>query len=416
MGSVAYAIDANNPAQIEAALSNQRPDEGPILLTAALVNKKSDQFTISPPSPSAIRIKDMVHMEGVRQNQLVGYGLVVGLNGTGDDLGSTPQTQESVIAMLERMGVNIRPGTGAVSMKGKNIAAVIVTATLPPFARQGSKIDINVSAMGNAKDLKGGTLLVTPLKGADGEVYAVGQGSIAVGGFTAGNIFNAPGGRGGGAGGGLGQQVTKGVPTSGSIPNGAIVEKEIDFELANLNRIRFQLRNPDFTVASRLARTVNNHFQALYARALDNSTIDISIPQQYKGRIVELLANIEQLKVEPDQIAKVIIDDHNGVIVMGENVRISSVAVSHGSITVKVTENPLVTQPGMFANGQTVTLNQQDVTVKEESSKFTVLPEGTTVRELINALNSLGVSTRDIIVILQNIKAACALQADLEVR
>ncbi len=278
------------------------------------------------------RIKDITHFDGVRENQLVGYGLVVGLNGSGDTLASSPYTKESLTSMLERLGVNIRDGAVP---SGKNVAAVMVTASLPPFSRQGSKIDVTVSALGDAKDLRGGTLLVTPLLGADGEVYAVSQGPVAVSGFSAQ---------------GKAASVTKGVPTSGKIANGAIVEKEIGFELTNLKTLQLTLNNPDFTTAQRISEVVNAHLKNKQAKAIDSSTVRIQGDLQNRANIINLMTEIEQLMVEPDQTARVVIDDQNGVIVIGHNVKINPIALTHGSITVRIVETPQVSQPNPFTN------------------------------------------------------------------
>lgn len=344
------------------------------------------------------RIKDIVSVQGVRENMLVGYGLVVGLNGTGDDLSSASYTKESLISMLERLGVNTRSKT----IDSKNVAAVMVTAALPAFARQGGRIDVTVSALGNAKNLLGGTLLVTPLIGADSQVYAVAQGTIATGGLTAS---------------GKAETITKGVPTSGRIANGAIVEKETGFELVQMETLVLSLRNPDFTTAKRIAEVINMHFRQSVAQATDPSSVKLIVPEKERGDMVAFMTAIEQLQVTPDQIAKVVIDDHDGVIVMGSNVKIASVAVSHGSITVRITEAEQVSQPGPFATaGTTEKVDRTKVNIDEgKDKKMIVLDEGVTLQELVNSLNALGASPRDVITILQSIKAAGALQADIEV-
>ena len=344
------------------------------------------------------RIKDIVDIEGVRENILIGYGLVVGLNGTGDSLSSNVFTKQSLIGMLERLGVNAND----TSLDAKNVAAVMVTAQLPAFARQGVKIDVSVSALGNSSSLLGGTLLVTPMLGADGEVYAVAQGTLAVGGFAAT---------------GAAETVVKGVPTSGRIPNGAIVERELPFQLSDLKRVRLSLRNPDFTTARRISRAINAFVGLKTAKASDNATVVLDIPSNYKGELVELLTDIEQLQVQPDQIAKVIIDEQSGVIVMGENVRISTVAIAQGNLTIRITETQQVSQPTPFSNtGTTETVNRTAVEVEEgEDRKFAVLPNGVTLQELVNGLNALGIGPRDMITILQAVKAAGAMQADIEV-
>ena len=344
------------------------------------------------------RIKDIVDIEGVRENILIGYGLVVGLNGTGDSLSSNVFTKQSLIGMLERLGVNAND----TSLDAKNVAAVMVTAQLPAFARQGVKIDVSVSALGNSSSLLGGTLLVTPMLGADGEVYAVAQGTLAVGGFAAT---------------GAAETVVKGVPTSGRIPNGAIVERELPFQLSDLKRVRLSLRNPDFTTARRISRAINAFVGLKTAKASDNATVVLDIPSTYKGELVDLLTDIEQLQVQPDQIAKVIIDEQSGVIVMGENVRISTVAIAQGNLTIRITETQQVSQPTPFSNtGTTETVNRTAVEVEEgEDRKFAVLPNGVTLQELVNGLNALGIGPRDMITILQAVKAAGAMQADIEV-
>ena len=344
------------------------------------------------------RIKDIVDIEGVRENILIGYGLVVGLNGTGDTLSSNVFTKQSLIGMLERLGVNANDN----SLDAKNVAAVMVTGQLPAFARQGVKIDVSVSALGNSSSLLGGTLLVTPMLGADGEVYAVAQGTLAVGGFSAA---------------GDAETVIKGVPTSGRIPNGAIVERELPFNLGDLNRVHLSLRNPDFTTARRIARAINAFVGLPTAKASDNATVVLDIPKTYKNELVELLTDIEQLQVLPDQIAKVIIDEQSGIIVMGENVRISTVAIAQGNLTIRITESQQVSQPTPFSNtGTTTTVDRTAVEVDEgEDRKFAVLPNGVTLQELVNGLNALGIGPRDMITILQAIKASGAMQADIEV-
>lgn len=355
---------------------------------------------ITPPcwSVNEVRIKDIVSFEGVRENQLVGYGLVVGLNGTGDTIASNPYTKESLTGMLERLGVNIRD---AGNPGAKNIAAVMVTANLPPFARIGTRIDISVSALGDAKDLRGGTLLVTPLLGADGEVYAVGQGPVATGGFS--------------AQGKSGSSLVKGVPTSAKISSGAIVEKEVGFELAQSRKMNLSLRNPDFTTAKRISDAINR-LKGTCARAIDPTTVSISIPEGERGNIVEFMTRIEQLRIVPDQIAKIIIDDQDGIIVMGENVRISTVAVTQGSVSIKISETPQVSQPNPFTQVQAATeVDRSDVQVKEEKGKVAVLPRGVSLQELVNGLNALGIAPRDLISILRSIKAAGAIQAEIEV-
>ena len=284
------------------------------------------------------RIKDIADFEGVRENQLVGYGLVVGLNGTGDNIKSINFAKESLISMLDQLGINARDS----QLKSKNIAAVMVTASLPPFARQGSRIDVMVSAMGDAKSLQGGTLIATPLSGANGEVYAVAQGQIATGSVSAqGN--NA--------------SVTRGVPTSGRIANGAIIENEIDFALDSLKNIRIALRNPDFTTARRISDAINAMLGQPASKALDPATVDLQIPQEYEDKVVDLMTKVEQLQVQPDQLAKVVIDESSGIIVIGKDVKINRLAIAQGNLTIKISEIPMVSQPLPFSNGTTVTQN-----------------------------------------------------------
>ena len=368
-------------------------------ITASIVAFALSVLTASVAEAQS-RLKDLVEFEGVRDNMLVGYGLVVGLNGTGDTLNNAPFTQQSLVGMLERLGVNTRDDLS--SMKTENVAAVVVTATLPPFARQGTRIDVTVSALGDSESLLGGTLLVTPMLGADGEVYAVSQGSLVVGGFAAQ---------------GEGESVTKGVPTSARLPAGAIVERELDFVLANLQSVRLSLRNPDFTTARRITRAVNGFLGTNAAKALDPATIEVQIPSSHTGDVVALFTDIEQLTVVPDQLARVVIDEESGVIVMGENVRISTVAIAQGNLTIRITETPQVSQPNAFANqGNTEVVNRTDVTVDEDDERrLALLPAGVTLQELVDGLNALGIGPRDMISILQTIKAAGALQAEIVV-
>lgn len=345
---------------------------------------------------AASRIKDIADFEGIRENQLIGYGLVVGLNGTGDSLNNSPFTQQSLQAMLERLGVNTRN----IALNTNTVAAVMVTANLPPFATQGTRIDVNVSALGDSTSLQGGTLLVTPLVGADGEVYAIGQGSVAIGGFSAQ---------------GDGASVVRGVPTAGRIANGALVERELEFRLASLTTLRLALRNPDLTTARRVALSINELIGLPTAEPLDPSTVQLDLPQQYDGNIVDLLTDIEQLIVEPDLAARVVIDENSGIIVMGQDVKVSMVAVAQGNLTVTIAESPQVSQPLPFANGQTTVTPRTDVGVNEDGTKLAIVPETVTLKQLVDGLNALGIGPRDMISILQAIKAAGALQAEIEV-
>jgi len=347
---------------------------------------------------AASRIKDIVDFQGVRKNLLVGYGLVVGLNGTGDTLANGHFTKQSLLAMLNRLGV--KPTESG--LKSDNVAAVMVTAELPPFARQGSRIDVTVSALGDAESLLGGTLLVTPVLGADGEVYVVAQGQLAVGGFAAA---------------GKAESISKGVPTSARIANGGIVEREISFDMSNMKTVNLSLRNPDFTTARRIAQAVNAFLGTSAARPSDPTTVHIRVPKSYENNVVNLLTDIEQLRIEPDQLARVIIDEQSGTIVMGENVRISTVAIAQGSLTIRITETPQVSQPGPFAEvGTTTTVDRSEVQVDEGADKrLAVIPEGVTLQKLVTGLNSLGIGPRDLITILQAVKAAGAMQAEIQV-
>jgi flagellar P-ring protein precursor FlgI len=342
------------------------------------------------------RIKDLANIEGVRQNQLLGYGLVVGLNGTGDTLNNSPFTKQSLQAMLERLGVNIR----GQQIRTGNVAAVMITADLPPFATQGTRIDVTASAMGDAKSLQGGTLLVTPLLGADGNVYAVAQGSLTIGGFQAE---------------GEAAKITRGVPTVGRLPNGAIIEREIEFNLETLGRLRLALRNPDFTTAKRIAIAVNDYIGAPVAEPLDPSTVQLTLPKKFPQNVVSMLTEIEQLQVEPDEAAKIVIDERSGVIVIGRDVRVSTVAVAQGNLTVTISESPQVSQPGPLSRGRTVVVPRSSVGVQEEGKGLAVVQAGVSLQQIVDGLNALGIGPRDLIVILQAIKAAGAIQADIEV-
>jgi flagellar P-ring protein precursor FlgI len=349
------------------------------------------------PATAQVRIKDIASFEGVRDNLLVGYGLVVGLNGTGDNLSNSPFTQQSIIGMLERLGVNIR----GENFKPKNVAAVMVTATLPPFSREGSRIDITVSAIGDAKSLQGGTLLVTPLMGADGQVYAVGQGPVAIAGFSAE---------------GDAASVTKGTPTNGRIASGAVIEREIPFALSDLQQVRIALHNPDFTTASRMAEVINAKLGGPVAQATDPSTVAMTVPQSYGTDVARLITDVEQLRLIPDQVSRVVIDERTGTIVMGDNVSISTVAISQGNLTVRITETPQVSQPEPFSKeGDTVVVPRTNVDVSEGGTGNIAIVGGASLNDLVQGLNALGVTPRDMIAILQAIKAAGALQAEIEV-
>ncbi|MEJ5116492.1 flagellar basal body P-ring protein FlgI [Gluconobacter cerinus] len=345
---------------------------------------------------ATVRIKDITDMEGVRTNQLIGYGLVVGLNGTGDRLTNSIFTRETLISMLNRLGVNIRDQE--TQLQTHDVAAVMVTADLPAFAHGGNRIDVTVSAAGDSSSLTGGTLLVTPLMAADGEVYAVAQGSLAT------NAFSARG---------AAASVTRNVPTSGHIANGAVVEREVPFDLSHRKNLHLSLRNPDLTTASRMAAVINRTIGPI-AVVEDPRTVLLDLSTRDP---VPTLSRIGDLLVTPDNPAKVIVDEASGTIIMGADVRISTVAVAQGNLTVQITETPQVSQPGPFSNGQTAVVPRTNVKVDTgKNNHLAVLQGGTTLRELVSGLNALGVGPRDMISILQAIKADGALQAELEMR
>ncbi|TCI00620.1 flagellar basal body P-ring protein FlgI [Roseococcus sp. SYP-B2431] len=375
-------------------------------LAAALLLLGADAAASQP-----VRIKDIADVEGVRDNQLVGYGLVVGLPGTGDRLRTAIFTRQSLVGMLERLGVNTRDNEARLDTR--NVAAVMVTANLPAFAQPGSRIDVAVSSLGDAQNLTGGTLLVTPLLGADGAVYAVAQGAVATGAIAA---------RGAAA------SVSRGVPTSARISAGGIVERAIPYTMAGRDHVRLSLRNPDFTTAQRIAAAINRAQggggqgggghggggQGGVARATDPRTVLLTLG----GRDpMGFLTQIEQLRVEPDQVARVIIEEASGTIVMGSNVRVSTVAIAQGNLTIRITEAPQASQPNPLAGGETVVVPRTQIELDDQSERrMGVLRGGITLSELVRGLNSLGVGPRDLITILQSIRAAGALQAELEVR
>jgi flagellar P-ring protein precursor FlgI len=349
------------------------------------------------PGWADVRIKDIADFEGVRENQLIGYGLVVGLNGTGDKLQNNVFTRESLIGMLERLGVNTRDQVAALSTK--NLAAVMVTAELPAFARSGTRIDVSVSALGDATNLTGGTLLVTPLLAADGEVYAVGQGSVSTGAIAARGAAGS---------------VTRGVPTAGRIANGATVEREVPFKMAPDNTLHISLRNPDLTTAQRIASAINASVGHI-AKATDPRTVLLDLTGRDR---IETLGAIERLHVEPDDSAVVVIDEASGTIVMGANVKVSTVAIAQGNLTIRVTESADVSQPTPFSSGGTTQVTPRTTIQVDDQHdrKLGILPAGVTLRDLVASLNALGVGPRDMISILQAIKSAGALQAELVVQ
>jgi flagellar P-ring protein precursor FlgI len=353
-------------------------------------------LALASPAAARSRIKDIVTFEGIRDNDLIGTGLVVGLNGTGDSLRNSPMTQQALQSMLERLGINTR---AASSIDTKNIAFVTVTAKLPPFAAAGSTVDVSVASMGDAKSLLGGTLLETALAAPNGDIYAVAQGTVQTGAIS--------------ASGASGSSVTRGVPTSGRIAAGAIVESELGFKLASMDQMRLTLRNPDFTTSKRVADVINRSYPG--TASADNPTIvTLKIPKG--GSTMDFVTSIEQLEVDTDSPAKVVIDEVAGIVVMGDEVRVSTVAIAQGNLTISVQETPKVSQPSPFSQGQTTVTPSSQVKIDEEKGKkLILLKSGASLSTLVKGLNALGVSPRDMISILQTIKAAGALQADIEV-
>ncbi len=354
--------------------------------------------TALPAFAQSVRIKDLVEFDGVRGNDLVGYGLVVGLNGTGDGLRNSPFTEEIMANILERLGVNV----AGEQFRPKNVAAVLVTATLAPFARAGSRIDVTVSAIGDAKSLLGGTLIMTPLNAADGQIYAVAQGTVIASGASAD---------------GDGASVVQGVPTAGSIPSGARIEREIAFDFAGLRSLRLALRSPDFTTAGRIEAVINADAGRRVAEMLDAGTVEIDIAAMRARSAAHAVGRIENLAVEPERRARVVVDQRSGTIVMGDDVRISRVAVAQGNLTLRIEEAPLVVQPNPFAPGETVVVPRTTAAIEEEPGiGLAEVPGSASLSDVIAGLNALGVSPRDMIDILTSIKAAGALHADFEVR
>ena len=344
----------------------------------------------------AERIKDLAHVRGVRTNQLIGYGLVVGLAGTGDS-DKTRFTIQSIVSMLSRMNIRI----DSAGLKLKNVAAVMVTADLPAFARMGNTIDVTVNSIGDAKSLTGGTLLVTPLRGHDGNIYAVGQGPLSVGGFS----IAAKGGTG----------ETKNHPTVGRIPDGALVEREIKVDVATNNVVTLQLRDADFTTAARMARVLDMNLGGQFAKALDSGTIEVTLPPPYTGKLVEFVALVERLEVTPDAVAKVIVNERTGTIIMGQDVRLAPVAVAHGNLTVSIKSTRTATPAAPLTPGETAVVENTEVQVAEEERNLVTLPEGASLADVVEGLNQLGATPRDLITILQAIKQAGALRAEVEV-
>jgi flagellar P-ring protein precursor FlgI len=367
-------------------------------LRIALLALLNLALALTPALGSQVRLKDLVEFDGVRGNDLIGYGLVVGLNGTGDGIRNTPYTEEILANILERLGVNVN----GEQFRPKNVAAVFVTAELPPFSRVGSQIDVTVSAIGDADSLLGGTLIMTPLNAADGQIYAVSQGTVIASGVSAE---------------GEGASVVQGVPTSGVIPSGARVEREIEFDFSSLDSLRLALRTPDFTTALLIESAINNRYGRRVAEALDSGTVRLSITETRAGSPARALAQVENILVEPQRKARVVVDQASGTIVMGDEVRISRVAVSQGGLTLRVQEEPLAVQPNPFANGETVVVPRTNVEIDDgDGTGLAEVPGGTSLAEVIAGLNALGVSPRDMIDILKSIKAAGALHAEFIVR
>jgi flagellar P-ring protein precursor FlgI len=353
---------------------------------------------VSPAQASSVRLKDLVEFDGVRGNDLVGYGLVVGLNGTGDGIRNAPFTEEIMSNILERLGVNV----AGEQFRPKNVAAVFVTGSLNPFARSGSTMDVTVSAIGDASSLLGGTLIMTPLNAADGQIYAVAQGTVIAGGVSAE---------------GAAASVVQGVPTSGVIPSGARIEREVDFAFADLEVIRLALREPDFTTAGRIEKAINRDFGRNVARMVDAGTVRLSIAQTRMPSPAHALGRIENIQIEPERRARVVVDQRSGTIVMGEDVRISRVAVSQGNLTLRIQETPIAVQPNPFAEGETVVVPRTRAELEEEEGpRLAEVDGGTSLSEVIEGLNALGVSPRDMIDILKSLKAAGALHAEFVVR
>lgn len=372
-------------------------------------NVASTQPTATPaPAPAkaqsdrqlTVRVKDIAEIEGVRSNQLIGYGLVVGLNRTGDRVQQNLYALQTLQNLLTRMGI----ATTTASLKPENMATVLVTATLPPFARQGVKIDVLVSSIGDARSLQGGTLILSPLKGVDGQIYAMAQGPVSIGGIVAGDSA-------------AGNSVEVNHPTVGRVPNGATVERTVANNLSAQESLTLALRQDDFTTASRLNRTINERFGGGTARALDGRNVEVFVPAKWRDDHVGFIAELESLKLQTDMIAKVIINERTGTIIMGRDVRLASVAISQGGVTVRIGTEYEVSQPSVLSKtGDTVTVPRTTIEVNERKPESVVLPDGATVDEVVRGLRAVGVSARDIISILQAIKAAGALAADLEMQ
>jgi flagellar P-ring protein precursor FlgI len=345
----------------------------------------------------AARLKDLAAIEGVRDNQLLGYGLVMGLNGTGDDIKKSVFTRQALINLVKRLGMSITPDVFN-RMKTDNVAAVMVTADLPPFARPGSRIDVQISTMGDATNLSGGTLLMTPLKGPDGKTYAVAQGPLAVGSI---------------AFGGKAAKVQKNFPTAGHLANGAIVERSVGWQLPPSGDLLYELKEPDFTTASRMTEAINNRFGPTTAHSPDSGTVKILMPLDYRGNVVGFVADLENIEIEAATPARIVVNERTGTIVMGQDVRIATVAVSHGNLNLIISEEMDISQPNPLAAGQTVASPKTNIEVVEDEGNLVVLKMGVSIGEIARALNAIGATPRDLIAIFQAIKAAGALHAEL---
>jgi len=348
---------------------------------------------------NASRIKDITELRGVRNNDLIGYGLVIGLTGTGDSYNKSTFTIQALISMLNRQGIRIPPEKFN-SIQVKNIASVMVTAKIPPFSKKGNKIDVTVSSIGDAKSIQGGTLLMTPLKAVNGEVYAIAQGSLSIGGFEADS---------------QGSSIRKNHITVGRIPNGATVEREVSFHFSGQEKLVFNLKKADFMTVSRIVKTINLKLRGIFATADDSRTIEVAVPNLYRDKVVQLIATIEALDVTPDQIAKVVLNERTGTIIMGNEVRISKIAISHGALVIRIDTEKDVSQPNPMSQGETTTTEESKLTIDEEDARLVIIEDSVSLADVVEGLNALGVTPRDLISILQAIKSAGALKAELEI-
>ena len=357
-------------------------------------------FFLGAEVAAAARIKDLTNVVGVRENKLIGFGLVVGLDNTGDRATNVFFSIQTMVNMLQKLGVTV-PSDRVNQLQFKNVATVMVTAEFPPFSRQGDRIDVVVSSMGDSKSLQGGTLLMTPIKGADTVTYALAQGPISIGGFSVQ---------------GQARGVQKNHPNVGRIVGGALVEKEIPNSFNSKEELFLSLKNADFTTGARIAKIINLEMKDVLAEPLDSRTIKLKVPKFYRNNVTEFVTKFESLQVEPDAVARVIIDERTGTVVMGERVMISTVAVAHGNLFVQITETPEVSQPAPFSpEGQTAVVPRSRITIEEGEDRLLVIPKGIGLGDVVNALNAIGVSPRDLIAILQAIKASGSLQAELKI-